>query len=237
MSWPLPGPSPHLGPYNLSEPLALDHDTPHLTVEQADELLAEASPAWPGKFVAKSTPSVKVSDVVLDWGPLDASHTIDAADHIDSGAVMGIKNPSLVAIRHTHHRLAQLLAGGMDETQAALLCNYTIGRVSVLKSDPAFQNLLAHYSGVVEDKFGDFVTAASDLSMDMMGRLKEVLEESPEKLSPSHLLEAIKLLADRSGHAPVNRSVNLNVNTDMAQRLNAARSRRQMIEASTEDAP
>ena len=213
--------------------------TDYLTVEEADALLEQASaatPSWPARFVGQSRPSVRIADVVLEYGPLDASHAIDAADHIDSGAVLGIKQQPISAIRHTHHRLAQLLAGGMDETSAERLCNYSAGRASVLKNDPAFANLLRHYSGVVDDQFTDFVSAASDLSLDMLGRLREVLEDSPEKLSPTHLMEAIKLLADRSGHAPVNKSVNLNVNTDMAQRLNAARSRRQLIEAD-EDNP
>jgi hypothetical protein len=221
----------------------VDHDTPstdYLTVEEADALLEQAvgaSPSWPAKFAqGGSRPAVRISDVVLEYGPLDATHAIDAADHIDSGAVLGIKQQPLQSIRHVHHRLAQLLAGGMSTYQAALLCNYTINRVEVLKGDPAFQNLMAHYQGVVQDQFGDFVTAASDLSLDMMSRLREILEDAPEKLSPTHLMEAIKLLADRSGHAPVNKSVNLNVNTDMAQRLNAARSRRQLIEAD-EDNP
>lgn len=222
----------------------MDHDTPspatdYLTVEEADALLEQAvnsSPSWPARYVGQTRPSVRIADVVLEYGPLNASHAIDAADHIESEAKLGVSQQPLAAIRHTHHRLAQLLAGGMDEFQAALLCNYTPSRVSVLKGDPAFQNLLAHYTAVVADQFGDFVTAASDLSMDMLGRLREVLEESPEKLSPTHLMEAIKLLADRSGHAPVNKSVSMNVNVDMAQRLNAARARRQLTEAS-EDSP
>ncbi len=213
----------------------MDHDTPQpigqtLTVEEADALLAEGGglTAWPANFNGKRPVTVRVENVVESYASLTAEDVRDITDHLESGTTLGVRAPPLSAIRHTHHRLAQLLSMGMDETKAAKLCNYTYGYVSVLKADPAFQELLAYYTKGVDEEFADFVSAASDLSLDMMGRLREVLETSPEKLSPTHLMEAIKLLADRSGHAPVAKSINLNVNADMAQRLNAARSRRQL---------
>jgi hypothetical protein len=84
---------------------------------------------------------------------------------------------------------------------------------------------VAHYKGVVDDEFQDFTSAAAALSMDMLGALQEMLDEAPEKFGPGHLMDAIKLLADRTGHAPVTKNLNLNVNLGLGDRLRAARER------------
>jgi hypothetical protein len=170
---------------------------------------------------------VPYSEIVYGHGPLDATHVAALTAHIESGESLGeagALNP-LKIIRHTHHRLAQYLSMGMDETKAARLCNYDSQYVSRLKSDPAFADLLAHYAAEVHEEFTDFVTAASDLSLDMLGQLRHVLETAPERVTPRDLMEGIKLLADRTGHAPVAKSVNVNVNTGLGDRLRTARER------------
>lgn len=171
-----------------------------------------------------------MEELVTDSGPLTQVHVQAARDHIDSGEILGVGNgTALKAIRATHHRLAQLLAGGMDEVQASVLCNYTRYRVSHLRQDPAFQELEAYYRGNVDIEFADFVSAAKELSMDLLGKLQQDLDENPEKFTTQQLIEAIKVLADRTGHAPVQKSVNVNVNADVGSRLNAARERLRTI--------
>lgn len=192
-----------------------------LSPDQLDAMYEQ----FPQAFLTRSGRGSNVEDLVTDWGPLTAEHLRIAAEHIDSGAMLGSRNPDLKVIRHTHHRLAQLLAGGMKDGLAAKLSNYSVARVAILKQSPAFQELLAHYASIRDDSFAEFTDVAANLNMDMLSRLQEILDESPEKLQIGHILEAIKLLSDRTGHAPINKSVNLNVAADMGDRMNAARER------------
>jgi hypothetical protein len=177
----------------------------------------------------RGKPKLDESALVTDSGPLTAEHLAIASDHLASGQPLGTQAPTLKAIRHSHHRLAQMLAMGIDESRAALMCNYSVSRVSILKSDPAFQELLAYYSDKAGEQWSDFVAAASGLSLDMLQELQRQLDEQPEKFTPGQLLEGIKVLADRTGHAPVTKSVQVNVNTDFGSRLDEARKRAQQL--------
>lgn len=176
---------------------------------------------------AAATPRIpiRIEELVTEHGDLTAEHAEAAARQVESPKPLGVGMNPLKAIRHTHHRLAQLLAVGVDETVAAKLCNYGLSRVSILKSDPAFVELLAYYAGNVEDKWGDFVSTAANLSMDMLQELQARLDESPGEFTPSSLMEAIKLLADRSGHAPVQKSLNVNIHAGLGDRIRTARER------------
>ena len=121
--------------------------------------------------------------------------------------------------------MAQLLAQGMAEGMVSKLCNVSLSRISILKNDPAFAELLTYYAESRDEAFADFFTAAADLSIDAVGRLREILDETPEKLTPRDLMELVKTLADRSGNAPIAKNVNLNVNTGMGDKLREARQR------------
>lgn len=188
-------------------------------------------PKFSPAFATKARPPVPLHEVVTSTGPLDASH-VDAMNALlDSGTPVGASSfdpngaNTIKALRHTHHRLAQMLAGGMDETVAATLCNYTLARVCQLKANPAFQELLAYYKNTVDVAFMDFATASAELGKDFLMRLQEVLDETPEKFSPAQLLEAYRLIADRTGHAPVAKSVNVNVNHGIGDKLRLSRER------------
>lgn len=174
---------------------------------------------------SKRRPAIPIGDLITSYTDITPEHVDAIAKHIESGETLGVRAPSLKAIRHTHHRLAQLLAGGMDETRAGRLCNFDPTRVSVLKADPAFAELLAYYSEQVEDEFVEFVVAAKELSMDFLQHVQQQLDEAPEKFTPQLALEAIRTLADRSGNAPVSKSIAVNINQGMGDKLEAARQR------------
>lgn len=197
--------------------------TSPITPESAARLMDE----FPAAFMMPRGrgSAVEVQELVTDWGPLTAEHIQIAKDHFESGDFLGVNSGHIKALRFTHHRCAQLLAMGMDETKVAMLCNYTAQRVSHLKQDPAFAELLAYYANSTEEEFADFVSTAANLSMDFLHRLQQQLDETPEAFTPGTLLEAIRVLADRTGHAPVQKSLNVNVNADLGARLQAARGR------------
>ena len=142
----------------------------------------------------------------------------------------GPNGQGLKTIRYSHHRLAQLLAGGMDNSRAAILCNYQPSYVTSLQRDPAFQELLAHYADQMSDAFTDFVSAATQLNLDLLDHLRDLLDTKPDKMTPYVTIEAIKALADRTGNGPVVRQQNINVNLTMGDRVKAARERVQAAE-------
>lgn len=196
-----------------------------LTLEEAEALAA----SFPPGYISKSHAALPFHEVITDYGPLDHSHLTVLNDHIESGEIMGVRSPTLLRLRFTHHRLAQLLAGGMDETRAGRLCNYVPMRVSQLKADPAFIELMAYYKAGVDEEFADFVRTAADLSSDFLSLLQQQLDETPEKFTPQVALEAIKVLADRTGHAPVTKSISVSANVDIGARINAAQERLRRI--------
>lgn len=196
-----------------------DHSS--LSVEAAEEIMATHFPTGLG---GKRT-AVPVEEIFVSVEPLGPEDIVALQAHVASGGNMGIKPVDIKALRNTHHRLAQMLAVGVDETVAAKLCNYSISRVSILKADPAFAELLAHYADDVKKEWADFVATAANLSLDFLQELQRKLDETPEAFTPQTILESIKVLADRTGHAPVQKTQNVNINLDMGTKLRLARER------------
>lgn len=139
----------------------------------------------------------------------------------------GAKAPPLKRLSERHHALARCLASGMAEGDAAVTCGYVSSRVSILKADPAFQELLAFYRQDVNVKYLDMHGVLAGLSLDATMELRERLEADIEadekKISVGQLIELTKLGADRTGFGP--QSSQVNVNVDLAGRLQAARER------------
>lgn len=133
----------------------------------------------------------------------------------------------LKRLSERHHALARCLASGMGDGDAAITCGYVASRVSILKADPAFQELLAFYSQDVTSKYLDMHGVLAGLSLDAAMELRERLESDIEadekKISVGQLMELVKVGADRTGFGP--QSSQLNVNVDLAGRLQAARER------------
>ncbi len=139
----------------------------------------------------------------------------------------GSTAPALKRLSERHHALARCLASGMSEADAAITCGYVASRVSILKADPAFKELLAFYAQDVSAKYLDMHGVLAGLSLDAAMELRERLELDMEaeekKITVGQLMELVKVGADRTGFGP--QSSQLNVNVDLAGRLQAARER------------
>lgn len=135
---------------------------------------------------------------------------------------------SLKRLRDSHHAVARMMALGLTEAQVSLQTGYALSRLSVLKQDKSFAELVEFYrrdkdsvSESIEDKMmlmlRDFMQAAHE----------ELLDD--EEIPFPQKLEALKLLADRTGFAPVQRSITKNLNVNIGERLDAARKRKQEV--------
>ncbi len=152
----------------------------------------------------------------------------------------GSKPPALKRITDRHHALARNLASGMSEGEACYVCGISNSRVSILKADPAFQELINFYRESVNAQYADMHGRLANLSLDAIQVLSDRLEDSPDELSVNQLIEVTKMGADRTGFGPQSSSTQVNVNVGVADKLSAARARVRerrvaLIEASVEN--
>lgn len=135
----------------------------------------------------------------------------------------GIQPTHVQRITSRHHALARCLASGMSATEAGLVTGYTGSRISVLRGDPAFEELISHYTSVKSETVADLQERMAQLALDATAVMADRLEETPEVFDNDQLHDLVKLTADRTGHGPKSTTVNVNVN--LGDRLRAARER------------
>ena len=82
----------------------------------------------------------------------------------------GVGTPHIKKLRETHHRLARLLATGTKEGHVAAVSGYSLSRLSILKNDPAFQELVQFYREEVHDVHLDAEKQLADLRSDAVRR-------------------------------------------------------------------
>ena len=114
---------------------------------------------------------------------------------------LGSQPPAIKRLTDRHHSLARLLAAGTPETEAALILNYDISRVSILKNSPAFQELLALYRGEVNREFATVLDHMAGISRDALVILRDRLEENEDRFSNNELMKIAADFSDRSINA------------------------------------
>lgn len=156
---------------------------------------------------------------------------LEADDLLLLGTEKGSKAPALKRLGDRHHALARSLASGMSPGEAAIVCRYDSSRVSILLDDPAFRELLAFYREDVQRQYLGLHEQLAGLASDAAELLQDKLEADLDlpvegrKITVGQLMEVTKLGADRTGHGPQSSSTNVNVNVDLASRLQEARKR------------
>lgn len=152
---------------------------------------------------------------------------IASLEKIDRGS----KAPTVKALRQRHHKLARALAEGMPEIEAAIHCDYSLSRVSILKSDPAFMELIQFYMQRVNVQYEEFHAKLATLGDTAVSVLIERVEDDPDAIETSELRKLAEFASDRTGYGPT-KNVDANVTIGFAARLEAARARRKAHEAS-----
>lgn len=108
--------------------------------------------------------------------------------------------PALQKLRSRHHQLAQLLSSGLTDFQVSVGLGYSISRISILKSDPAFKELLAYYEKQHEALHLDVQERLIHLGLDSIETLQHRLDDDPDEFSNKELLEVAEMALDRTGH-------------------------------------
>lgn len=158
-----------------------------------------------------------------------SAEVVRELDETDLGVLVAEEKGStpspIKRISERHHALARQLAAGTTVSEAALICGYDISRVSILQADPTFKELVEFYRQDITRETRGLHERMYGLSMEAAAVLSERLEEESEKISVGQLIEVLKMGADRTGFGPQSTSTNLNVNVDLANRLEEARKR------------
>lgn len=133
-------------------------------------------------------------------------------------------------LREPHHRVARLFAAGLRTHEVAERSGYSSARVTTLKNDPAFQELVAKYRDKVDAAFEReqdvYMQLATQNMITAERMIAEKLEEHEENGTLPAIREALSIsrdAADRFGYGK--RQTNLNINADFASMLEKARAR------------
>jgi len=130
------------------------------------------------------------------------------------------------SLRDSHHAIARCLATGMKDADVSAVTGYSLSRLSVLKADPTFAELVEHYRAPTAGLVNDFRERMANVGMDVLSLIAEKIEDEPEKLSMGLLNELLKTMADRTGHAPQRGPTTaVQVNVTVNERIKAARER------------
>jgi len=148
-------------------------------------------------------------------GPFFAHYSRDIVeDDLILGEALPKRAPEgaakLKKIRSSHHEAARLVALGKEPSEIALITGYTPVRICQLKNDPAFQELVAHYSGQVEELYVDVHRRLAGFTNDAMEVLHERLLDAPDKMQTRDLKDLLTLGLDRTGFGPKS-TVNTNI--------------------------
>ena len=140
-------------------------------------------------------------------------NSIDVGDLVarSTSPLASSEAPSLAKLRQIHHEIARLLASGLSETEVAGVVGYSLSRISILKADPSFKELLAYYSKRQEEVFIDVRKRLAVLGMDAVAELQDRLDYKSDSLTNTQLIEITKASLDRAGFNPVNKTENVQV--------------------------
>ncbi len=149
---------------------------------------------------------------------------LNASDIVLLGGEKGSRAKPLVRLRERHHALARNIASGMKESDAAAISGYDLSRVSILKGDPAFKELIEFYREDVTRAYANLHEVLAGMSLDAALIMRERMEDDPDKLKSEIVLDIMKSGADRTGYGPSS-TQQVNVNVNLASRLEEARKR------------
>lgn len=137
----------------------------------------------------------------------------------------GVGNNSLRRVRQVHHKIARLMAAGAANVEIAAVVGMHQARISILRNDPAFCELLAYYEEHEEARWEDVREKAAELGSTAVEILQERLLEEPDKVKTNDLLSIMNQGLEFGGKKPAARSENLHVHTtaEAIQQIKAGR--------------
>jgi len=145
-----------------------------------------------------------MTDLGIAVKPLDALYdrelTLEDLDQM--AKPKGSSTPPIKRLRTQHHHLARLLAEGRREVECSAMTGYSQSRISILKNDPAFAELIEHYKTEAAAAYVNVHERLAALGVTCLEELQARVDEDPEKFSNKELRELAAMLLDRSVAPP-----------------------------------
>jgi hypothetical protein len=158
---------------------------------------------------------------------------LTTADLVGLAHPRGVATPHVKRLTDMHHYIARLVAQGEAGYAIALATGYSESRISILKADPAFQELVASKREEVEairlDVFRQTQAKAAAASMDGLDQMHDRILSG--ELADRDLAEYTFKLMDRTGHGPQSKTQNTNITLNYAEKLAAGRLRGDALDA------
>jgi predicted transcriptional regulator len=155
---------------------------------------------------------VAVSQTVL----AEITRELTAEDKALVGSTkLGSTAPRLKRIRAVHHAAARLMATGMKDSEISLNVGLCSSRLSILKNDPAFSDLVEFYTQGEVERFSSVQDRMVMLGMVAAEEIQARIEEDAEDVATRDLTEIMKLSLDRGGYAPVQKSESKNLHAHL----------------------
>lgn len=159
--------------------------------------------------------------IPLDVRPLTAEQVLAASQR-----EAGIKADAIERLSSRHHSIAKAIAAGAKTSEVAARFGLTASRVSTLKADGTFGDLVEFYRAKGDMIFEMVHERLAGVSYDSLEELSARLTDPDQvaEMETETILKIIQVTADRSGHAP-KRVEEKNINVNFGDRLEAARER------------
>ena len=158
---------------------------------------------------------------------------LTAADIAGLSQPRGVKPTRLQRLTDMHHAIARMVAQGQANYAICMATGYSQSRISILKGDPAFQELVAHYGAEVNDvAFDSYEQVQAKLramSMDGLDILHEMMLNG--EMQERGIQENVKMSLDRTGHGPQSKTASVNLNLDYATQIAEGRQRADALTA------
>ena len=156
--------------------------------------------------------------------------TVEDLAALTSGG--GLKAIPIKKLSERHHALARSMAAGMGQKEAAYQHAYTPTRVGMLMRDTAFIELVEHYRTIPDAMYADLHERLSGMSIDAADEITRRMEDDANredgvdpKISLGQLRDIMVVGADRTGFGPATKSTHLHIHANLAEKLEAARKR------------
>lgn len=165
-------------------------------------------------------PLVVIGVAELTQADLQAFAAADMPAHV---------HKPLERLRARHHALAKLIAtGGLTDTQVCIIAGFSTSRLSLLRNDQSFKELVEFYKDEVAAEYRTYHAQLAGVAEEATAELHRRLEEAPESIGSSLLLDIVTKTADRIGHGPSSKTTQeVNITVGLADKMRAARERAQ----------
>ena len=153
-----------------------------------------------------AVPSARGGRKARAGSPLGFSYLRDLNDG-DAQAVLnpppvGLTTSPMTRLRQSHHGIARLMAEGRKQVEIAEITGYSQSRLSILKNDPAFRELVAHYTANKNEIYLDVHARLASLGVDVIEGLHEQYNEDPDSFTKREAMELAQMALDRSVAPP-----------------------------------